>query len=86
MSLSVDDLRPLSHWRRSGLICCRVAGLQAAVKPVRYLLLDYPSLARLAWSLRSHGFILLGRVKLTVDLTWKAISRCVLRSIRGELG
>jgi hypothetical protein len=44
----LDDPRHLSHWPRYGMIYCRVAGLPAATKPVGYLLLDYPSLARLA--------------------------------------
>jgi hypothetical protein len=50
-------------------MCCRIAGLPAATKPVEYRLLDYPSLARLAWFQRPPGFILLARVKLTVELT-----------------
>jgi hypothetical protein len=34
------DPRSFSDWRRSRVICCRVAALRAATKPVGYLLLD----------------------------------------------
>jgi hypothetical protein len=80
--LSIDEvsghLLPFSCWCRSDVICCQVAGLPAATKPMGYLVLDYPSFAGLAWYPHSPGFIRLDCVKLSVDLTWKAISRCVL--------
>jgi hypothetical protein len=69
----LDGTRPLSHWRRSGVRCCRIAEWPAVTKPVGYLLWDYPSLSRLAWSPRSPDFILLDYVDLNVELTWKPI-------------
>jgi hypothetical protein len=65
----LDEPRSLSHWRRSGVICCRVTGFPAVTKLVGYLLLHYLSLARLASPPRSPGFILLDCVKLNVELT-----------------